>query len=657
MPPIRRVLIANRGEIAVRIARGARASGIVPLGIFSDADARAMHVDAMDDAVRIGPGPASESYLSIERVLAAARTLGADAVHPGYGFLSERAAFARAVCDAGLTFVGPTPEAIAAMGDKTEAKRRARAHDVPVVPGYDGDDLSRATLRAEAARIGTPLLVKASAGGGGRGMRVVTDLATFDDALDAARREALASFGDDRVLLERYVARPRHIEFQIVADVFGTTLHLGERECSIQRRHQKIIEEAPSVALDDARRTRMGEAAIRVARSVGYTNAGTVEFLLDADGEFYFLEMNARLQVEHPVTEFVHGIDIVRLQFALASGEALPFAQSDVCARGWAIEVRVNAEDPATGYLPTIGTLSRFEVPADEGIRVDTGVRAGSDVSLHYDSMLAKIIAYAPTRIEAIDRLSAALARTQIAGVPTNVQLARSILADDAFRSGATTTAFLGDRPELLAPRDLRAPNDALALAIGALVATERAWRIGSVGIAVSLVDGAHIVHATASRTGDGRAWSMRGDVVFDGTIAIGGDHVVLASTTLRIAGRVDIEASSVVVEFDGERYTFAFAPPPALDRAHDARGTSAGAILSPMPGKILTVAVAVGDPVNARDLLVVLEAMKMEHRIEATHAGVVRRIVVAPGELVAGGASLVELAVYADSESTVGTP
>ena len=657
MTRIRRVLITNRGEIAVRIARGARASGIVPLGIFSDADARAMHVDAMDDAVRIGPGPASESYLSIERVLEAAHILDADAIHPGYGFLSERAAFASAVRDAGLTFVGPTPEAIAAMGDKTEAKRRAREHDVPVVPGYDGDDLSRATLRAEAERIGTPLLVKASAGGGGRGMRVVTDLATFDDALDAARREALASFGDDRVLLERYVARPRHIEFQIVADVFGTILHLGERECSIQRRHQKIIEEAPSVALDDALRARMGDAAMRVAKSVGYTNAGTVEFLLDAHGEFYFLEMNARLQVEHPVTEFVYGIDLVRLQFALASGEALPFAQSDVYARGWAIEVRVNAEDPATGYLPTTGTLSAFDVPGYEGVRVDTGVRAGSDVSVHYDSMLAKIIAYAPTRIEAIERLSAALAGTTISGVPTNVPLARAILADDAFRTGATTTAFLGDRPELLAPQDLRAPNDALALAVGALVATDLAWRIGSVGIGVSLVDGAHIVHATASRTGDGRTWSIRGDVAFEGAIDARGDRVVLASAAHRIAGRVEIATSSVAVDFAGERFVFAFAPPPALDRVGDARRTSAGAVLSPMPGKILDVAVAVGDLVNARDLLVVLEAMKMEHRIEATHAGVVRRIVVAPGELVAGGASLVELAAPTDSESTVGKP
>ena len=327
---ITRLLVANRGEIAVRIARAAREAGIVPLGIYSDADANALHVAAMDDAVRIGPGPATESYLAIDRVIAAALELRADAIHPGYGFLSEREAFARAVRDAGLIFIGPSPEAIAAMGDKIEAKRRARDGGVPVVPGYDGDDRSPARLRAEAAAIGTPLLIKASAGGGGRGMRVVDDLATFDDALAAAQREALAAFGDDDVLLEKYLGRPRHIEFQIVADEHGNTIHLGERECSIQRRHQKLVEEAPSQAVAPELRERMGAAAVRVARSVGYTNAGTVEFMLDESGAFYFLEMNARLQVEHPVTELVHGIDLVKLQFAIANGEPLSFAQDAV---------------------------------------------------------------------------------------------------------------------------------------------------------------------------------------------------------------------------------------------------------------------------------------------------------------------------------------
>jgi 3-methylcrotonyl-CoA carboxylase alpha subunit len=340
---IRRLLVANRGEIAIRIARGARELGIAPVGVYSDADAEAAFRDALDESVRIGPGPATESYLDGAAIIAAARALGADAVHPGYGFLSERAPFAQAVIDAGLIFVGPSPAAIDAMGSKSEAKRRVRAAGVPVVAGYDGDDQDAAVLRREAAAIGTPLVIKAVAGGGGRGMRVVADLATFDAALASARREAQASFGDDAVLLERYLRRPRHVEFQILADAHGATVHLGERECSIQRRHQKVVEEAPSLALDPELRARMGAAAVAAARSVGYTNAGTVEFLLAADGTFAFLEMNARLQVEHPVTELVYGIDLVHEQLRIASGEPLRFTQSDVAARGWAIEVRLNA--------------------------------------------------------------------------------------------------------------------------------------------------------------------------------------------------------------------------------------------------------------------------------------------------------------------------
>ncbi len=654
--PIRRVLIANRGEIAVRIARAALESGIVPLGVYSDADAGAMHVDAMDDAVAIGPGPAPQSYLAIDRILAAARELRADAVHPGYGFLSERAPFAVAVRDAGLTFVGPTPEAIAAMGDKTEAKRRARAHGVAVVPGYDGNDLTAQTLRAEAARLGTPLLVKASAGGGGRGMRVVEDLARFEDALDAARREAFAAFGDDRVLLERYVARPRHIEFQIVADAYGTTLHLGERECSIQRRHQKIVEEAPSVALDADLRARMGDAAVRAAMSVGYTNVGTVEFLLDDTGDFYFLEMNARLQVEHPVTELVHGIDLVRLQFALAAGEALTFAQADVATRGWAVEVRLNAEDPESGYLPAIGTLARFDVPARAGIRVDSGVRGGSTVSVLYDSMLAKVIAHASTRAEAIARLARALADARIEGVPTNVPLLRAILADDGFVAGDTTTAFLADRADLLAPRDTTVPNDAWILAIGALLASPGAWRIGGVGIPLCLAAGKRIVAVTASRAGDGGTWNVRGDLAFDGIIDVVGERTIVWGER-RVAGHVRIDGAAIDVTVGGERHALTLAPPPALGRERDALSASAGAVTSPMPGKILDVVVKEGDTVAARDVLVILEAMKMEHRIEAAHAGVVSRVAVAPGALVAGGATLVELAAHSAAESTVHAP
>src|SRR5580658_2226522 len=407
--PIRRLLIANRGEIAVRVARAAREMGITALGVYSQADADAYHLQFMDDARCIGPAPAPESYLNIDAVLAAAVAMKADAVHPGYGFLSERATFAQACIDAGLIWVGPPPQAMAAMGSKIDAKQRVRASNVPTVPGYDGKDQSTKRLRDEAATIGFPLLIKASAGGGGRGMRVVASLDDFDEALASAKREALAAFGDDAVLLERYLRDPRHIEFQILADSHGTTLHFGERECSIQRRHQKIIEEAPSVALTPNLRAEMGAAAVRAAESVGYVNAGTCEFMLDDNGDFYFLEMNARLQVEHPVTELVYGIDLVHWQLRIASGEPLTLAQDEIHPRGWAIEARLYAEDPANDLLPSTGTLSYWSPPEGPGIRIDAGVAAGSEVSHYYDPMLAKLIVSGSDRSAAIARLEQAL--------------------------------------------------------------------------------------------------------------------------------------------------------------------------------------------------------------------------------------------------------
>src|ERR1700680_2182496 len=443
---IRRLLIANRGEIAVRVARGARELDISPVGVYSDADEHALFRSAMDASLRIGPGPAAESYLDGERIVAAAKTLGADAIHPGYGFLSERAPFARLVVESGLVFVGPTPDAIAAMGSKIDAKRRVREFGVPVVPGYDGDDQSDARLRDEAAQIGTPLLINASAGGGGRGMRVVDDPARFDEALASARREAKAAFGDDTMLLERYLQRPRHVEFQTLADAHGNTVHLGERECSIQRRHQKVIEEAPSVAVDATLRSRMGAAAVEGARSVAYTGAGTAEFMLDAGGAFYFLEMNARLQVEHPVTELVYDVDLVHEQLRVAGGERLRFTQEQVVARGWAIEARLNAEDPARDFLPQSGTIARFDVPRAPGVRLDTGFRAGSDVPVFYDSMLAKIIVWGTDREVAIARLAQTLRETAVTGLATNLPLLRAILADEAFSTGDTTTSFLDER-------------------------------------------------------------------------------------------------------------------------------------------------------------------------------------------------------------------
>jgi len=648
--PITRLLIANRGEIAVRIARAAREAGIVPLGIYSEADRTALHVEVMDDALCIGPGPVSESYLDIARVLAAAKTLGADAVHPGYGFLSERAPFAQAVVDAGLIFVGPTPQAIAAMGDKTEAKRRAREHDVPVVPGYDGDDQSPETLRREAARIGTPLLVKASAGGGGRGMRIVDDLAHFDEALEAAKREALAAFGDAKVLLERYLTRPRHIEFQILADHHGNTIHLGERECSIQRRHQKVVEEAPSVALDATLRERMGAAAVRAAQSVGYTNAGTVEFLLDEDGAFYFLEMNARLQVEHPVTEIVHDIDLVRLQLAIAAGAPLELSQDKSAAYGWAIEVRINAEDPANGYLPAIGRIERWQRPNVGGLRLDSGVRAGSDVSIYYDSMLAKLIAYGNSREVAIDRLARALDGFVVEGVQTNLALLGAIARHPAFRAGDTTTAFLAEHGAELERAAAGPPDDVFLLAAAAVAADPRAWRIGGVGIPIRLAAGSRAFALVASRTGSDGTVRLTGDLELEMTCEVSGDRVAVVAGGVRHAGHVRVDAAGVDVETANRSYRLSFAQPPELGAHSGAQGGAAGAIVSPMPGTIVKVPVRVGDVVAERDLLVVLEAMKMEHRIEAPRDGVVKSVAVVPGALVAGGATLVEL----ESEGTV---
>ena len=643
---IRRLLIANRGEIAVRIARAAREAGIVPLGVYSDADAHAYHLGFMDDAARLGPAPARESYLDVERVLHAARELRADAVHPGYGFLSERAHFARAVTDAGLIFVGPTADAIEAMGDKTEAKRRAREHGVPVVPGYDGDDQSAERLEREAAGIGRPVLIKASAGGGGRGMRIVAGDTDFGEALAAAKREALAAFGDERVLLEKYLTRPRHIEFQIIADAQGNTVHLGERECSIQRRHQKVIEEAPSSALTPELRARMGEAAVRAARSVGYVNAGTVEFLLSEDGSFYFLEMNARLQVEHPVTELVHGVDLVRLQLDVANGLPLPFSGDDVATRGWAFEARINAEDPANDFLPAIGTISRWEPPGEPGLRLDAGVGAGSEVTIYYDSMLAKLIAYAPDRAAAIERLRAGLDAFRIDGVRTNLPLLRRIVRDDAFRSGDTTTAFLGERAAFLASPAGGEPGGAALLAIVAALADPRAWRIGRVGIPVVLDGVERTLRAVGSRTSGENAWHLEGDVAGDFVVETAGDRVTVRDERgERTGGRARVDAGGVEVLFDGATYRFDFAPPPSLETAGVERGPKGdGTVTAPMPGKIVSVAVKTGDTVAERDLLIVLEAMKMEHRIEAARGGTVKNVAVAAGALVAGGATLLDI-------------
>ncbi len=643
---IERLLIANRGEIAVRVARAAREMGIVPLGIYSEADANAYHLRFVEEARCVGPATAAHSYLNAEAIVAAAIAMRADALHPGYGFLSERAPFARAVRDAGLIFVGPSPEAMAAMGSKIEAKHRARAVDVPTVPGYDGEDHSVATLRVHAQQIGFPLLIKASAGGGGRGMRVVESLDGFDEALEAARREALAAFGDDAVLLERYLRDPRHIEFQILADAHGTTLHLGERECSIQRRHQKIIEEAPSVALTPELRSEMGAAAVRAAESVGYVNAGTCEFMLDRDGKFYFLEMNARLQVEHPVTELVYGLDLVQWQLRIAAGEPLTLAQGEVKPRGWAIEARLYAEDPANHMLPSTGTIAHWSPPEGPGVRVDAGVTSGSEVGHYYDPMLAKLIAFGSDRSAAIARIEQALSECRVDGVRTNLPLLLWIVRDAAFRAGETTTRFLDERLDESIFAAGKPRREAVLLCAAALLADGRApWRVGGAGIPLRLQHEHNVVEFIADAGATSDAWRLSG--AFDGALQARrrGELVFADFDGTAISGEVTYAGQTFDVHFDGRAWSFAFASPPEAGTARGQHAVSDGAnVTAPMPGKIVKVAVRAGERVEEHALLVVLEAMKMEHRIEASAGATVKSVLVKEGEIVAASAPLVEL-------------
>ncbi len=462
---LRKCLIANRGEIAVRLIRACRELGIRAVAVYSEADRTARHVQMADEARFIGAAAPGESYLNGDRLIEAALAAGCDCLHPGYGFLSESAAFAQAVQEAGLTWVGPGAEAIRQMGVKTEARALMQAAGVPLVPGFQSDSADDAQFSEAAARIGYPVMVKAAGGGGGKGIRIVREAAQLTEALAGARREAAQAFGDARVFLEKYIEAGRHVEIQVLADTHGNTLHLFERECSVQRRHQKIIEESPSPLLTPDLRARMGAAAIDAARAVGYVNAGTVEFIVTPGGEFYFLEMNTRLQVEHPVTEMVTGLDLAALQFAVAAGAALPFTQDDVTQRGHAIECRVYAEDPQQGFLPATGRISRFIPPEGAGVRVDAGVQAGDEVTIHYDPMIAKIIVYAPTRAQAIARMQRALAETVILGIMTNIPFLRALLAHPAFVAGELHTGYVDAHLETLLPPAPPLPYAALITA------------------------------------------------------------------------------------------------------------------------------------------------------------------------------------------------
>jgi len=472
-----KVLVANRGEIALRIVRACRELGVRAVAVYSDADADAPHVREADEAVRLGPPPAAESYLRGDLLIAVAQRVGAQAIHPGYGFLAEREPFARAVRDAKLTFIGPPPEAIAAMGSKTAARTLAIRAGVPVVPGTTTPLRDAKEASKTAAEFGYPVLLKAAAGGGGKGMRVVRAESELEGALESARREAKNAFGDDAVYVEKYIAGPRHVEIQVLGDMHGNMVSLGERECSVQRRHQKMIEEAPSVAVSPALRREMGETAVRAAQAAGYVNAGTCEFLLDRDGKFYFLEMNTRLQVEHPVTESVMGIDIVQWQLRIASGEKLPFAQKDFTPRGWAIECRITSEDPANGFLPSTGRIEYLRLPGGPGVRWDGGIGIGSEIGLHYDPMLAKLIVHAPTREAAIARMHRALLELTVEGVETSRDFHLRVMEDDEFRRGAIDIQWLERRLDSLTSVAPPAGGDVAAAIAAALLAEEERTR------------------------------------------------------------------------------------------------------------------------------------------------------------------------------------
>lgn len=645
--PFRSVLVANRGEIAVRVLTEARAAGMRAIAVHSDADAGALHVRAADLAVRIGPAPAAESYLKIEAVLEAARRTGAEAIHPGYGFLSENAGFAQAVIAAGLVWIGPPPEAIAAMGDKARAKTLMIKAGVPVAPGWQGEAQDEATLAQAAAEMGWPLLIKASAGGGGRGMRVVRAQEAFAEALAAAQREAQASFGDATVLLERFVERGRHVEIQVFADVHGRVVSLGERDCSAQRRRQKVIEEAPSPAMNADLRARMGADAVAAARAVGYVGAGTVEFLLDDEGRYYFLEMNTRLQVEHPVTEEVTGLNLVRMQFDIAAGAALPEALETLTPCGHAIEARLYAEDPLAGFAPQTGLIARFEPDAAArmpGLRIDAGFETGDRVGSAYDSMLAKIIARGATRAEAIERLIAGLNAAPPLGLKTNRDFLIALVGDPAFRAGEIRTTDLDQWQAESTGPFAPSPVPAAALALGALMLARSpggVLRSGSVtAFDLDLTADGESVRLGVRQTGPDRLEVGVGDK----TLPV--EYV--SETPDGVRWRLDgVEQSTPLARANGALWialpgrivTIAEPSPVARDPLSDP-----SRIAAPVSGLVTAVNVALGDRVEAGQLVAVMEAMKMEMRLEARAAGLVVAVNAAPGVQAAGGSILIEL-------------
>ena len=658
-----KILIANRGEIACRVIRTARRLGIRTVAVFSDADAHARHARLADEAVNIGPAPARDSYLDIGRIIDAATKTGAQAIHPGYGFLSENEAFARACAEHGIVFIGPPVAAIRAMGSKSAAKQLMERAQVPLVPGYHGDDQDPSLLRRESDRIGYPVLIKATAGGGGKGMRIVEAASSFDDALASCRREAKASFGDDRVLVERYLQRPRHIEIQVFADNHGNCLHLFERDCSVQRRHQKVLEEAPAPGMTEARRRQMGDAAVAAARAVGYAGAGTVEFIADADGSFYFMEMNTRLQVEHPVTEMITGQDLVEWQFRVANDERLPLAQEQLSIRGHALEARIYAEDPDKGFLPSTGRLVHLAPPKESlHVRVDTGVEQGDEITPFYDPMIAKLIVWDQSRELVLARMFQALADYRIVGVANNVEFLSRLVASPAFARGDVDTGLIERERAFLFPDAGKAPREAFLVAALATVLREEdvaraaaarhpdphspwhhldGWRLNSdferrlmfrhgedeITVVVGYARGHYEL------TLDGETTRAQGELGPNSTL-----RVELAG--LRHDATVVATGERRHVFLDGRSYQFARVDP--LYHAGEGQGIE-GRLVAPMPGRVVAWLATPGADVEKNAPLLILEAMKMEHTITAPAAGRVVGFRFAVGEQVTEGAELVD--------------
>ncbi|MGP4015125.1 acetyl/propionyl/methylcrotonyl-CoA carboxylase subunit alpha [Saccharopolyspora sp. 5N708] len=660
------VLVANRGEIAVRVIRTLRRLGIRSVAVFSDADRGARHVVEADTSVHIGPSSAAESYLDGKRILDAARTTGAQAIHPGYGFLAENAGFAEACAQAGIVFIGPPATAIESMGDKIRAKQTVSAAGVPVVPGRGEPDMTDGDLREAAVEIGFPVLLKPSAGGGGKGMRLIHDESTLDDQIASARREARAAFGDDALFVERFVTNPRHVEVQVLADSHGNVVHLGERECSLQRRHQKIIEEAPSPLLDATTRADIGAAAVEAARSVGYTGAGTVEFIVSADrpGEFFFMEMNTRLQVEHPVTELVtavagqRGVDLVEQQVRVAAGEPLRWAQQDLAIDGHAVEARVYAEDPTRNFLPTGGDVLAVHEPTGPGVRVDSGVRAGGRVGSDYDPMLAKVIAWAPTRADALRRLDAALADTAVLGLHTNVAFLRALLRHDDVLAGRLDTGLVERELDSLIAESGATPEDVyVAAALQRLLAAEptgsvvdpwdvpdgwrlgepawSTWRFAGTGgeVRVSLRGRAHdaaVSVETATATG---AAAPVAAPVHRASVEARGDALTVTHQGRTRRYRYAHVDGTTWLAADG--HAWALTEHRLLADRGGSTGRSDGVVTSPMPGTVLVADVAPGQEVHSGQRLFVVEAMKMEHTVTAPIDGVVAEVHARKGQSV----------------------